>query len=245
MRFSTTIFFTSTLLASHQALAAKAKPRSSCVAFVAEPPAYYTHGWGTPADEEAGTQRYRISKAIDCLDKTKPCQTVIAEGYVSEHPTLNITTDSPEAIFALIGHTRGERQYKIKSGITKVHPLYLRGESLVGFKGWITFSPNWVCTEGTLSSCTGDIANGTAVKACTPLQGAAAGIPHFTETDETISEYDLNCNPAMTPAARRGENPTDCLSDGETNDKKSGGDLSTSIDFSLLVAGLGLAALSV
>jgi hypothetical protein len=49
----------------------------------------------------------------------------------------------------------------------------------------------------------------------------------------------------MTPAARRGENPTDCLSDGETNDKKSGGDLSTSIDFSLLVAGLGLAALSV
>jgi hypothetical protein len=245
MRFSSTLFLLLTLLASHHTLATKTKPRSSCVAFVPEPPAYYTHGWGTPADEEAGTEQYRISKGIDCTNPTKPCPAFTAEGYVSSHPTLNISTDSPDAIFAVIRHTWGERQHEFKSVTTKVLTMHLRENDLAGFRGWMSYSPSWVCTEGTLSSCRGDIANGTAVKACTPLRGVDVGVPHFTESNGTISEYDFNCNPAMTPAARRGENPMDCRSEGEDIDVKSEGGSLRSIGFSLLAVGLGLATLRV
>lgn len=106
------------------------------------------------------------------------------------------------------------------------------------------YRPRRSCTTGTLSGCQGDIPEDTVTLACTPFldeNGVIAGKIDFAYANETLSEYELNCNPAMTPAAKRGENPTDCRSDPEVRDAKSGAASLRSIGVFFIVALFGIA----
>lgn len=215
MRFSisTINLVLSTLWCSH-ALAANTKPQSSCKIYVASPLAWEGDE-PYRADEYAGNHGYRMSKGIDCTDTTSACPNIALEGWVAAQPSLNISTDSADTVFALIERTahRGtsKLRYKFKSAVSKMHPGYISGDNWQGSRGYMIYSPSWICTEGILSGCTGDIANGTVVKACTPLldDGKIFGIHHWVEVNETMTEQEMECNPVMTVAAKRGENPVD------------------------------------
>ncbi|THZ80884.1 hypothetical protein D6C84_07065 [Aureobasidium pullulans] len=155
-------------------------------------------------DLRPGPHTHRISKGIDCKNKTEKCP-ITAGGYVGEKPTLNITTDSPDSIFKLIGHTKNG--YNFTSILSDIGTHHY--EILIGTSGWVTFTPRESCVTGTLTGCQGDIVDGTVVRACTPYLQDNVIEGKFAWAERVPSEYDLSCNPANTTAAKTSGNATD------------------------------------
>ncbi|THY83274.1 hypothetical protein D6C95_08510 [Aureobasidium pullulans] len=208
MQLTAAILVLSTILTCHQTLASNIQKRSSCSNFTL---AAYE---GLPyLDLRPGPHTHRISKGIDCKNKTEKCP-ITAGGYVGEKPTLNITTDSPDSIFKLIGHTKNG--YNFTSILSDIGTHHY--EILIGTSGWVTFTPRESCVTGALTGCEGDIVDGTVVRACTPYLQDNVIEGKFAWDERVPSEYDLDCNPANTTAAKTSGDATDCQSDIKADD---------------------------
>ncbi|THX26173.1 hypothetical protein D6D12_06395 [Aureobasidium pullulans] len=229
MQLTAALLVLSTILMCHQTLASTIQKRSSCSNFTL---ATYE---GLPyLDLRPGPHTHRISKGIDCKNKTEKCP-ITAGGYVGEKPTLNITTDSPDSIFKLIGHTKNG--YNFTSILSDIGTHHY--EILIGTSGWVTFTPRESCVTGTLTGCQGDIIDDTVVRACTPYLQDNVIEGKFAWAERVPSEYDLSCNPANTTAAKTFGEATDCESDMKDDKKNVAGSLNDAY-LCLIIAAFGL-----
>jgi len=94
---------------------------------------------------------------------------------------------------------------------------------------------------GTLTGCQGDIIDGTVVRACTPYLQDNVIEGKFAWDEKVPSEYDLDCNPANTTAAKTSGDATDCQSDIKADDdqRNVASPLNNAYSY-LLIAAFGL-----
>ena len=188
---------------------------ASCKNFTVSP-----YGGSEDTYTQPALQTYIVSEGVVCQSGSGSCQ-VTAGGFITDHRSLNITTDSDttEAIFDLIISTVSIPFNETLTGnITSTTETINNGTS-----GYVGFTPTHRCTKGTLSECNGDNdLEGTAIEACTPFSITANGISGSLATVSTSSDKAeaLTCNPANTTAAQNGENPSNCSS---SNSSSSGG----------------------
>lgn len=109
MQLTANVYVFAILLACQHTLVCGLQNQSSCTKFTRTVYAYESDNKSLPVlNGLLRPTSHRVSEGINCADKSKPCP-VVAEGYIAAHPTLNVSTESAEALFALIG---GIRHYK-------------------------------------------------------------------------------------------------------------------------------------
>jgi hypothetical protein len=201
----------------------------------------------TPSEDpytQPALRTFIVSKGVICDSTTGPCRVDIG-GYVTDTRTLNITLDSPDAIYQRISST-------VNFGFNESVTEWVGGMSSPtapqtwpiqnGSAGYVGWTANHRCTAGQLSGCDDSALENVFVEACTPyivaseLSGSIAAIA----SDRGVVEA-LTCNPANTTAAKNGNNSNTCsAADSQTGAGASGrlGDASMALLVGSLVLGV-------
>jgi hypothetical protein len=199
----------------------------------------------TPSEEpytQPALRTFIISKGVICDSTTGPCRVDIG-GYVTDTRTLNITLDSPDAIYQRISST-------VNFGFNESVTEWVGGMSSPtapqtwpiqnGSAGYVGWTANHRCTAGQLSGCDDSALENVYVEACTPyivaseLSGSIAAIA----TDKSTAEA-VTCNPANSTAAKNGNNSNSCsAADSATGDAAGLGHASMALLVGSLVLGV-------
>ncbi|KAL8688399.1 MAG: hypothetical protein Q9218_005678 [Villophora microphyllina] len=149
---------------------------------------------------------HRISTGISCHPSTANGSCPLnGSGYITESPTLNITTPSHDNILTSVSQAVSQPFDPNITGACSNVTQYISHSTT----GYISITPTLICCQGTLGPCfANDAPVGSAIEACTPrivnVTDTAGGfrimdgVIAFVETDEgRLSE--MTTNPSKHP----------------------------------------------